>query len=307
MATRSIDDPVARHARAPTVVSLESVHQVESLARAPGDVLLSSPQLTCDELVQMADELAQLAGYLAQLSAARSQFLSKAAHELRTPLTIARGWMSMLRNGELRSEQERVVKVVEQQMDDLTCLVSDLLDLSRRDAGALELHLEPLDLVALIEQVAEHQRAVTAPQGVQILVRRGIAQAYACVDRGRIAQVLNNLIGNACRYVPRHGDGRIEMIVAASKTAVQLSVRDNGIGISPEHLPRIFEPFYQIAGRKRGKSGLGLAVAHELVCAHGGSLTVESALGEGTTFHIWLRRIAGPTDAHESPLEASDE
>lgn len=273
-----------------------SVQHVETVARRRGDVLLHGEHLSRDELAHTASELAQLADYLSQISAERSQFLGKVSHELRTPLTIAKGWMSMLRDYMQAPEQERIVGVIDQQIDELTRLVNDLLDLSRRDVDALALHLEKVDLVALVNQVAEHQREVTILNGVRLHVRTHEPVVHACADRGRIAQVLNNLISNACRYVPHFGTGWIELKVELTDTAACITVRDNGIGIAPEYLPRIFEPFFQVQGHKRGKSGLGLTIAQELVLAHGGSLTVESTLGKGTSFHIWLRRM----DANEA-------
>ncbi|NOK62660.1 MAG: hypothetical protein GFH27_549293n94 [Chloroflexi bacterium AL-W] len=284
---------------------LGSVHQIESLARARGDVLLHETHLSNDDLVQTANELAQLAGYLAQISTARSEFLSKVAHELRTPLTVAKGWISMLRYGELLPDQERVIEVVDQQVDELTRLVGDLLDLSRREADTLVLQLEMVDLVDLVEQVVEHRRELTSLKGIQLVVRASQnEEIYACIDRGRIAQVLNNLIDNACRYVEHYCNGRIELGINVTETAAHISIRDNGIGVPPEHLPRIFEPFYQVKGQKRGKCGLGLAITHELVSAHGGSVTVESKLGHGTCFHIWLRKM-DPSDADIHAQEAN--
>jgi signal transduction histidine kinase len=289
----------------PTGVVVGSVRQIESMARTRGDILLHGSQLSSDELVKTANELAQLADYLAQITTARSQFLSKVAHELRTPLTVMKGWMSMLCYGDLLPGQDRIVKVIDNQINELTRLVNDLLDLSRREANTLTLRLEAVDLVALVEQVAEHQRELTSLRGIQLLLRPRVDVVYASIDRGRIAQVLNNLIDNACRYVPHYADGWVEVSVGCAETAAQISIRDNGIGIAPEHLPRVFEPFYQIDGRKRGKSGLGLAITHELVCAHGGSLTVESAPGEGTCFHIWLRRMDKPS-AESLAAEGTD-
>ncbi|HEU4323502.1 MAG TPA: HAMP domain-containing sensor histidine kinase [Roseiflexaceae bacterium] len=280
--------PAAPH---PAASALASVQQVESLARNRSEVLLHGAQLSRSELARAASELAQLAGYLTDVSVSRSQFMGKVAHELRTPLTIAKGWASLLHDHPIHPEQHRIISVIEQQIDDLTRLVNDLLDLSRRETDSLSLHLERINLVALAHHIAEHQRELTTMQGISVQVRCAVEEAYAVVDRGRIAQVLNNLIGNACRYVPHFSDGRIELGVGQTDTAVQLSVHDNGIGIAPEHLPQIFEPFYQIGGRRRGKSGLGLTIAKELVEAHGGVLRVESEPGRGTTFHIWLRRV----------------
>jgi len=288
--------PAGEPAPASTSQILTSVSQIESVVRARGDVLLHGPCLDRDELVQTADELAQLSDYLAQIGVAHSQFLSKVAHELRTPLTIAKGWMSMLGSGALSSDQERIVKVVDEQIDELTRLVNDLLDLSRRETGTLDLRLEILDLAALLEQVVEHQRELASLQGIQLVVAPHEQGIHACVDRGRIAQVLNNLITNACRYVPHYSNGRVVLGITINDSTVHLSVKDNGVGIPPEDLPRVFEPFYQVPGRKRGKSGLGLALTQELVRAHGGSLTVESTPGLGTTFHIWLRRVEQPAE-----------
>jgi signal transduction histidine kinase len=281
---------------------VSSLHSLPSFLghQQPADALLNGVCQDSDQLKRTADELAQLAEYLNQVSSARSQFLSKVAHELRTPLTIAKGWIGMLRYGELLPQQERIVKVIDQQIEELTRLVNDLLDLSRRDAGTLELRLETVDVVALVRHVAEHQRELTSLHGIQLVIQARSEPIYVCVDRGRLAQVLHNLIANACRYVPHYSVGRIDLMAALNGTVVQLTVCDNGIGMAPEHVPQIFEPFYQIEGRERGKSGLGLAIANELVRAHGGSITVESTLGKGTSFHIWLRSVHAPGESqHE--------
>lgn len=292
------------HALPPTNVG--TVQHIGNLARMRGDVLLRGPQLSADELVQTADELVQLAQYLSQISTTRSHFLSKVSHELRTPLTIVKGWMSMLRFGTLLPEQERVVEIVDQQVDELTRLVSDLLDISRREADTLSLNLDCIDVVSLVQQVVEHQRELTSLKGIQLQLHTTVDEMFSYIDRGRIAQVLNNLIENACRYVPHYSNGRVDLLITRTETAAQISVRDNGIGIAPEQLPRIFEPFYQIQGNKRGKSGLGLAITYELVAAHGGTLTVDSTLGEGTCFHVWLRHMeqaqSTSTTTHEEAV-----
>ena len=142
-------------------------------------------------------------------------------------------------------------------------------------------------------------------QGIEMRVTTCPEDSFACVDRGRIAQVINNLIGNACRYVPHFGNGRIELLVATTPGAITISVRDNGCGIAADHLPHIFEPFYQVESKQRGKCGLGLAVSYELVRAHGGVITVESELKKGTTFHIRLRRSNRPPANRRVREEAS--
>lgn len=240
-------------------------------------------------------------------SPSRNQFLSKVAHELRTPLTIAKGWMWMLRDSMLTAEQARVVEVVNEQIDDLTRIVDDLLDLTRFEIATMNLRLELVDLVLLVQQVVEHQRELVTPQGVTIYVQHTAPETWAYVDRGRIAQVLNNLINNAYRYVSHTGEGQIDLAVTPYEQTVQLAVRDNGCGIEAEHLPHIFEPFYQAEGRGSGKSGLGLTVVHDLVVAHGGSLSVESTRGHGTTFKINLPRVAPASQMRQTMLEVACE
>ncbi|MCU0493784.1 MAG: HAMP domain-containing histidine kinase [Chloroflexaceae bacterium] len=270
-----------------------SLEVIEHLAHDQGQALLTDEAPSRDILIRRAYELAALASYLNDVSHARSEFLSKVSHEIRTPLTVAKGWICLLRDTKLPPEHSRIVEVVEQQIDDLSRLVNDLLDLSRREVGALSLHREATDLVCLVGRVAEHQCELASLQGITLRMQSRVPSVMALVDRVRIAQVLNNMINNACRYVQHFGKGEIELGVGVYDTQVQLSVRDNGIGIAPEHLARIFEPFYQIKNGQRGKSGLGLAVAQEIVHAHGGSLTVESTPGKGTAFHIWLDVLEG--------------
>jgi signal transduction histidine kinase len=277
-----------------------SALQIESIARQRGAELLADDEPDPHAVAAAATEIAQLAENLAELSTARNQFLSKVSHELRTPLTVAKGWISMLRYGTLLPEQERVVSVIDQQIDDLTRLVNDLLDLSRRETGALELKLETIDLVQLVAQVAEYQQEIVAALEVELRLRCEVPSALTFADRGRVAQVLNNMIGNAVRYVPHFANGWIEVRVTHHDDRFCVSVADNGIGIAAEHLPRIFEPFYQIDGMKHGKSGLGLALAQELIQAHGGSLTVESTPGLGTAFHICLQAIGAEETAPEA-------
>jgi signal transduction histidine kinase len=266
---------------------------------APDMFLVRSGRLGNQDLSKTASDLAQLAGTLVEVNAERSRFLSKVVHELRTPLTIAKGWVDMLRYDTLPPEQERVVQVVEQQISELTRLVDDLLDLSRRQADALDLRIEAIDCVKLVQQVVACQRELPSNQRVAFSVATSVDKAVAAVDRGRVIQVLNNLIANAVRYVDQDGRGVITLGVTMTETMVQLSVHDNGIGISAEHLPHICEPFYQVGGRAGGRSGLGLTVAYELVHAHRGFLTIESAERQGTTFHVWLRRVTEPEQRAE--------
>jgi len=265
-----------------------SIQQIQALSQSHR-LALQQTSPTCPlELARMASELGQLADRLTEISTSRGEFLSKVSHELRTPLTIAKGWIAMLRGESVLPAQQRVIEVVDQQLDELARLANDLLDLSRREAGTLQLRLEVMELVTLTAEVVALQQELLARNKVDVRADLPADDVHILADRGRIIQVLNNLIANACRHVPQDGSGRVTVVVAPNPTAVCLSVADNGIGIAPEHLEHLFDPFYQVERGKSGKCGLGLTVVKELVQAHGGMITVDSALGHGTRFDVWL-------------------
>jgi signal transduction histidine kinase len=240
-----------------------------------------------DEIGRISGYLNQMAEDLQQLAQTRNEFFSKVSHELRTPLTIAKGFSSMLRRGKLLPEQERTVAVIDDQIDDLTRLVNDLLDLSRRQHCYLDLRTHEIDCATLIAEVVEQQRQVLREANVTLESICLVDHVQIKGDRQRLHQILGNLIGNASRYCR----GKIWLELDANEHTVSLRVRDNGIGIAPEDQSRIFEPFFQSKHGPRGKAGLGLAVARELALAHGGTIEVESTPGAGTTFTIRLPRL----------------
>lgn len=252
-----------------------------------------------DEIARISGYLNQMAEDLQRLAQTRNEFFSKVSHELRTPLTIAKGFSSMLRRGRLLPEQERTVAVIDNQIDDLTRLVNDLLDLSRRQNSHMDLRTHEIDCQQLVAEIVEQQRQVLGDSNVTIepicLVDRVLVKG----DRQRLHQILGNLIGNASRYCR----GKIWLELDANEQTVSLRIRDNGIGIAPEDQSRIFEPFFQSKHGPRGKAGLGLTVARELAQAHGGTIEVESTPGAGTTFAIRLPRIndASPDQRKSRP------
>lgn len=241
-----------------------------------------------DEIARISGYLNQMAEDLQRLAQTRNEFFSKVSHELRTPLTIAKGFSSMLRRGKLLPEQERTVSVIDDQIDDLTRLVNDLLDLSRRQHSHLDLRTQEIDCHKLVAEIVEQQYQVLRDSNVTIEAVCLVDRVLIKGDRQRLHQILGNLIGNASRYCR----GKIWLELDANDQAVSLRVRDNGIGIAPEDQSRIFEPFFQSRHGPRGKAGLGLTVARELVQAHGGTIEVESTPGTGTTFAIRLPRIS---------------
>lgn len=251
---------------------------------------------TRDEMGQIGMYLNRMADELQQVAQTRNEFLSKVSHELRTPLTIAKGFSSLLRQGEMLPAQERTVSIIDAQIDDLTRLVNDLLDLSRRQHSSLDLQMDNIDCGALLGEVLEQQRPLVRSQKVALEANYRIRQVPIRGDRQRLQQVLSNLIGNASRYSRE----RIVLELDADPDHAIIRVSDDGPGIALEDQARIFEPFFQARKGPRGKAGLGLTVARELVLGHGGDLTMFSQSGTGTTFTITLPR----TDAQVSKPSA---
>ncbi|MFL5358602.1 GAF domain-containing protein [Archangium sp.] len=227
----------------------------------------------------------------------REEFLSIASHELRTPITALRlqvqGLLGALARGpecispqRLRRGLEGVDRQVKRQMQ----LVNDLLDVSRMEAGRLVPRPEPLELSALVREVVEHFEQDLARTGSRLTLH---APAPVCGswDRPRLEQVVVNLVANAVKY----GQGKpIELTVEAEGEWARLTVRDEGIGIAPEHLERVFGRFERaVSERHYGGFGLGLWIAREVIEAMGGRITVSSQLGVGSTFRVELPRGPG--------------
>ncbi|NUT52627.1 MAG: two-component sensor histidine kinase [Saccharothrix sp.] len=213
-------------------------------------------------------------------------FVADAGHELRTPLATVSGWIDLYVQGglsdpdQLDHAMERMQAVVGR----MRLLVDDLALLAHLDA-ARPLDREPVDVVALAGEVVDDARVVSADRAITV---RGVAQAVVDGDGPRIQQVLRNLVGNAVQHT-RPGTP-VTVTVSSQGTDVAITVRDDGDGIAPEHLPHVFERFYRAdPGRSRdsgASSGLGLAIVEAIVTAHGGTVGVTSAPGQGTTVRV---------------------
>ena len=223
----------------------------------------------------------------------RDDFLAMAGHELRTPLTSLHGAIETLlratRQGLLDAHTpdrvERMLTVIEKQDERLIKLVSNLLDVSRLSEGRLELELEEVDLSAIVYDVAECFREEIARARCRLDIH---AQPHVVGiwDRSRLEQVVTNLLMNALKY----GAGtEITISVSADTTSARLAVADQGIGIAPQHLERIFGRFERaVAGKEYSGVGLGLSIARDIVEALGGTIGVVSEPGSGATFTVEL-------------------
>ena len=257
---------------------------MEGVARrvAAGDFSRRFELGSQDELAQLARALDDMQGQLAQLETARKRFIATASHELRTPIFSLGGFLELLEDEDLDPETRvRFTGQLREQVDRLGKLTTGLLDLSRLEAGSLELRPEPTDVSQLAEDVAAEFLPALAAHDSHLEVRVGDEPLEATCDPERVAQIIRILVDNALSHTPAGTD----VVIAASRRDghVRLAVTDFGTGIKRSAMDRIFEPFYT-SDDAQG-SGLGLAIAHELAERMRGELTVESMPGR-TTFAL---------------------
>ena len=264
-----------------------------------GDYGRRVPAAGHDEVAELGSRFNEMAARLQALEDERQAFAAMVAHDLRSPLTAVRGTAQLLqqRMGDDATVQRRLDTIV-RETDRVARLAADLGDAARAAGGHLELRPIRVDLGMLVRDAVERLQAGGAKQPVQL--RPAPGPVWVDADPERIAQVLDNLLGNAAKYSP--ADQPIAVEVEAIGEA-QVIVRDRGLGIAPDELPHLFERFYRTHGARRGQqkgSGLGLYISHEIARAHGGDLTAESALGAGSRFTLHLP-LAGPPDPPSLP------
>jgi PAS domain S-box-containing protein len=221
----------------------------------------------------------------------KDHFLATLSHELRSPLTPILGWTTMLRSGKLGpAETPRALEVIERNARLQAQLIDDLLDVSRIVSGKLRLDQRPVDLRSVVEAGIETVRAVAAQRGIQLSLDLGQEPLYVVGDQERLQQVVWNLATNAVKFSSRGGSVRVTL--ERGGDAALLRVCDDGIGISAEFLPHVFDRFLQASAgttRSHGGLGLGLTIVRHIVEAHGGSVIAESeGLERGACFSVLL-------------------
>jgi signal transduction histidine kinase len=245
----------------------------------------------------------ELAGGLVALEQLRTDLLSTVAHELRTPLTAVRTSIGLLLDKSVQPEpdmREQLLETISQSAERMQRLVTDVLDLTRSRLGGMSLQLRRFDAVALAREVAAPLRAVVASrqQTLQLDVPPGPVWLYG--DHRRLEQALTNLVSNAHKFSPN--GSAIRLTVSRHGRDVVWTVIDHGVGIAPEDRPRLFERFFSsptdAAGQRAG-TGLGLPLALAIAQAHGGTIDVESAVGQGSSFSLRVP-VAGPPEDDEA-------
>ncbi len=225
----------------------------------------------------------------------RDQFLSIASHELKTPLTSLLGYARLLQSTTedtaLSERARRGVRIIAEQSDRLNQLICALLDISRIRMGRLSIEQKPVDLVALTRRVVQETQIVLERHTLQL--QASDEELIVEGDTLRIEQVLQNLIQNAIKYSPRGGPVHVQL--ERQQEGIRLLVIDQGIGIPPEALSQMFQPFYRapsVEHQQISGIGIGLYVVKEIVTLHGGSVDVESQENEGSTFIVWLPLVS---------------
>jgi NtrC-family two-component system sensor histidine kinase KinB len=223
------------------------------------------------------------------LDEVKTNLVATASHELKTPLTSLRLAVHLLLEdsvGTLNPKQTELLLDARDNSERLLAVVNNLLDLARLEQGRRQLDVQPERPEGLLRAVADAVGPRAEDKGIELRVEAAHSLPRVAVDGARLGHALRNLVDNALNYTER---GRVTLSATAAGNTVTLAVADTGAGIPPEHLPHVFEKFFRVPGQSRGSgTGLGLAIVHEIVTAHGGTITCDSKLGEGTTFRITL-------------------
>lgn len=248
---------------------------------------------------EMAGQLERNLDDLKKSELLRKEFVANVSHELRTPITSIRSYAETLQgsgyiSGEMRSE---FLAVIVNESDRMTKIVQDLLSLSRFDAGSFEFQFERFSLEKSIRNVYNAMLLEAQKNGHNFTLELKSELPEIVGDRTRIEQVLINMVSNSIKY--SKDGGVIRLTASHGKGAVKLSVKDNGIGIPEEDVPKVFDRFYRVdkaRSRESGGTGLGLSIAKEIVTRHQGTIELKSKQGKGTTVTVTLP-VEGP--AHE--------
>lgn len=254
---------------------------------ALGDYEASLRKTHDDEIGDLCDTINYMAGEIADTERLKNEFISSVSHELRTPLTAIKGWSETMQMALTDTElTEQGLRVITGEAERLSGMVEELLDFSRMQNGHMQIKFERTDLVAELEEVLVFFRDRAEKEGVTIKYIR-VEQPLPPVlgDRDRLRQVFINVIDNAIKYSAKDAMVRIE--AADMGDSVQVVISDNGIGISPEDLLKVKTKFYR-ANNNRPGSGIGLALAEEIVLRHNGTLEIDSELDVGTTVTVTL-------------------
>ncbi|MBM3255208.1 MAG: cell wall metabolism sensor histidine kinase WalK [Candidatus Omnitrophica bacterium] len=229
-----------------------------------------------------------------ELDQMKSNFVASVSHELRTPLVAIEKSLALILSGTtgaVSGQQEQFLSIAERNLKRLSRLINDLLDLSKLEAGKLDLRTMPVSVEDIIGESIESLKSWADTKSIELKksIQPGLPQVK--IDSDRITQVLNNLIGNAIKFTSNNGIIKVEAALADNRNFIRISIIDNGIGISKDALSKVFDKFYQVGERVPTDitgTGIGLSIAKEIVELHGGKIWAESQEGKGTSFIFTL-------------------
>jgi two-component system OmpR family sensor kinase len=275
---------ISRSIARPLQTLVAAIHRVTA-----GNLELQVPVSGPPEVRAVAEGVNQMSAKVLVAQQAQRDFLANVSHDLKTPLTSIQGFSQAIIDGAAR-DPKHAASIIYDEAERMNRMVVELTDLARIQAGRLSLKSTAIDISQIASAVTQRLSVVAQQKGIKMQIDTPAMPPIAG-DGDRLAQVLNNLIGNAIKYTPSGGSVYINTRVNLAVNGVEVVVRDTGVGIPQEDLPRIFERFYQVdkvRGPERG-TGLGLAITREIVEAHGGRISVTSD-GEfkGSTFTVWL-------------------
>ena len=255
------------------------------------------------EMMAQQQELMEKTEEVARANQLKSEFLANMSHELRTPLNTIIGFSQLMLNGvpgPVNKEQQQCLSDVLDSSRHLLSLINEVLDLSKIESGRMELKKETLTMTEVVESLARSMMPILRPrkQSLDIEIEEGLSPIYA--DKGKLGQVLRNLVANSSNFTPE--GGRLKIEATSDNGWCRVSVIDNGSGIKAEDKERIFEPFCQLdytPFRGKGGTGLGLAVVRQIIEKHGGRIWVESDYGRGSQFTFTLPPVTKGTPPKE--------
>ncbi|OKH17480.1 response regulator [[Limnothrix rosea] IAM M-220] len=295
------------------VLTLES--RIEApLEEAPQqNILVAACQIlgAAIERAQSQEKLKQTNKELERISRLKSEFLASMSHELRTPLNSVIGFADLLRrqtDQQLNNRQRNYIDTIEKSGQHLLALINDILDLSKIEAGKTELDISAVDVTELCQECLAMVQPRAKAKKLQMTLDLSPQVNQAALDRRKVQQILINLLSNAVKFTPKRGQIALSArlaygaellqeqrtdssVIEASTPYLRLEVADTGIGISPTDQSRLFQPFFQVDGRLTRQyegTGLGLVLTRRLAELHGGVASVESDVGAGSRFRVWL-------------------